>query len=223
MSITFFKDCQDSSRSYYRITRAINKIEKQEYVRIKNDTKKGRAAALKKAQLIDEKLANWQRSIKALKDLKGESLILSNGKVIGLQIQFRKRYETRIDIEFKIRVKLPDKKPIYRSLSIKLWGLEEAYKRAIHIICKLKNIDINGHRYQMMMDCLPNYYEDYYHNPLYQKETNPLEETPIIETQTKKDDLKSSKEDKEDFLPSLESEIEKFLSNKKNKVISGRG
>ena len=134
MSITYFKDSKDSSRSYYRITRAINGIEKQEYVRIKSPTEKGKAAALKKAKAIDEKLANWQRSIRALKDLKGENLVLPNGKVIGLQLQYRKRIENRIDIEFKLRVKLPDTPPYYRSVSIKRWGLEGAFKKAIHII-----------------------------------------------------------------------------------------
>jgi hypothetical protein len=221
MSITYFKDAKDSSRSYYRITRAINGIEKQEYVRIKNPTEKGKAAALKKAKAIDEKLANWQRSIRALKNLKGENLVLPNGKVIGLQLQYRKRIENRIDIEFKLRVKLPETPPYYRSVSIKRWGLEGAFKKAIHIICELKNIETRGERYQMMMDCLPNYYEDYYLNPDCPEKMP--ESLPRQAEQPARDTVEHQEHITEtEYVPSLISDIQKFLSKKKEKIISGR-
>ena len=73
----------------------------------------------------------------------------------------------------------------------------------------------------MMMDCLSNYYEDYYLNPDCPEK---MPETLRKRTVQQPEEAKEYQEEKTEteYVPSLISDIQKFLSKKKEKIISGR-
>ncbi|RMF16496.1 MAG: hypothetical protein D6758_07810 [Gammaproteobacteria bacterium] len=161
MGITVFKDSADSTRTYLRITRAINGKEQQRYVRVEGNTKAAMQKAMKKAREIDQRLAQWQAAVRHLMTLRGERLIHEDGSIVGLQLQVRDREARGPSIEFKIRVKLPDKPAIFKSVSINRYGFDTAFDMALQRICELRDIPEDADAYAKMKACKDWYKERY--------------------------------------------------------------
>lgn len=157
MGITVFKDNADSSRTYLRITRAINGKEQQRYVRINGSTKTAMQEAMTEARKIDEQLKDWQEEERHSKALKGESLVHEDGTIVGLQLQRREREGRKPATEFKIRVKLPDQPAVFKSVSVDRYGFDEAFKKSIERICELRDLGLESEAYQRMAACSDSY------------------------------------------------------------------
>ncbi|GAA3963779.1 hypothetical protein [Allohahella marinimesophila] len=161
MGITVFKDKADSSRSYLRITRAVDGEEQQHYVRVNGTTKKAMREAMAEAEALDAELARWQADRKAEKEATGESFIHDRGHVLGLQLQKREREGRKDAIEFKLRVKPEGSPPVYSSVSVDKYGFEEAFKRSIDRLCEVRGIDTKSPVAKKLSASLPIYRERY--------------------------------------------------------------
>lgn len=157
MGITVFKDNADSTRTYLRITRAINGKEQQRYVRVEGNSKAAMQKAMAEARKIDQRLQEWQQAVRHLLALNGESLIHDDGTIVGLQLQRRERAGRKPATEFKIRVKLPDKPAFFKSVSVDRYGFEEAFRMAVERICELRDLGTDAEAYQRMLQCIDAY------------------------------------------------------------------
>ncbi len=161
MGITVFKDNADSSRTYLRITRAINGKEQQRYVRVNGSSKAAMQKAMAEAKKIDQRLQEWQKAVRQLMAINGESLVHEDGTIVGLQLQKRNRDGRKPATEFKIRVKIHDKPPIFKSVSVDRYGFEEAFARSVARICELRDLGTDSEAYQRMLGCIDAYREKY--------------------------------------------------------------
>ncbi len=161
MGITVFKDSNDSSRTYLRITRAINGREQQRYVRVDGPSKAAMKRAMKEAKEIDQRLQQWQTAVRELIALSGDNLIHEDGTVVGLQLQTRHREGRKPATEFKIRVKLPDRKPLFKSVSVDKHGFDEAYELAITRICELRGLSDQSEAFDKLIQCKDAYLDKY--------------------------------------------------------------
>lgn len=159
MGITVFKDKADSSRTYLRITRAINGKEQQRYVRVSGSSKSAMQRAMAEARKIDENLKQWQKSVRQLRAMQGESLVHDDGTIVGLQLQRREREGRKPATEFKIRVKMPDKAAVFKSVSVDRYGFDEAFKLAVERICELRDLGNESEAYERMLGCIDAYRE----------------------------------------------------------------
>ncbi|MCG8613663.1 MAG: hypothetical protein MI864_24390 [Pseudomonadales bacterium] len=137
MGITVFKD---GERRYFRVTKAWNGKEHQVYVRIGRSEKK----ALKEAHKVEADLELRRKAYIERKKLSGEGLIHEDGRIVGLQLQTRHREGRKPCTEFKIRVKEPDKKAIFKSVSVNSHGLEVAFDKAVEKICDIRDIALGS-------------------------------------------------------------------------------
>lgn len=161
MGITVFKDSNDSSRTYLRITRAINGREQQRYVRVEGASKAAMNRAMKQAKEIDQRLQQWQSAVRELITLSGDNLIHEDGTIVGLQLQTRYRDGRKPATEFKLRVKMPDKKPLFKSVSVDKHGFDDAFTLAVKRLCDLRNLSEDSEAYRRLMNCREAYLEKY--------------------------------------------------------------
>ncbi|ABC33323.1 MULTISPECIES: hypothetical protein [Hahella] len=161
MGITVFKDSSDSTRTYLRITRAINGREQQRYVRVEGASKSAMKRAMKEAKEIDQRLEQWQSAVRQLMMLKGDTLIHEDGTILGLQLQTRHREGRKPATEFKLRVKLPGRKPLFKSVSVDKHGFEKAFELSVKRICELRGITEDSEAYGKMLMCIDAYKEKY--------------------------------------------------------------
>jgi len=161
MGITVFKDSNDSSRTYLRITRAINGREQQRYVRVDGTSKAAMKRAMKEANEIDQRLEQWQSAVKELISLSGENLIHEDGTVVGLQLQTRHREGRKPATEFKIRVKLNDHEPLFKSVSVDKFGFDEAFELSVKRICELRNLSEDSEAYSRLLNAKEAYRKKY--------------------------------------------------------------
>jgi len=161
MGITVFKDSNDSSRTYLRITRAINGREQQRYVRVDGNSKAAMKRAMKEANEIDQRLEQWQSAVKELIALSGENLIHEDGTIVGLQLQTRHRQGRKPATEFKIRVKLNDHPPLFKSVSVDKFGFDEAFEISIKRICELRNLSEDSEAFSRLISAKEAYRKKY--------------------------------------------------------------
>ena len=161
MGITVFKDSNDSSRTYLRITRAINGREQQRYVRVESPSKAAMKRAMNEAKEIDQRLQQWQTAVRELIALSGDNLIHEDGTVVGLQLQTRHREGRKPATEFKLRVKMPDSRPLFKSVSVDKHGFDDAYELAISRICELRGLSDQSEAYTKLMQCKDAYLQKY--------------------------------------------------------------
>jgi hypothetical protein len=128
---------QDGDRQYYRITKAWNGKEVQQYVRIGRN----RDAAWRKAQQVEEGLAQRQRAALTRKRMDGSGILNPDGHVTGLQLLYRTRAGRTPWFEFKLRVKEPGKPVRFRTVSISSHGFIDAFELSVAGICELRDID----------------------------------------------------------------------------------
>lgn len=161
MGITVFKDSNDSSRTYLRVTRAINGREQQRYVRVDGSSKAAMKRAMKEAKEIDQRLEQWQSAVKELISLSGDNLIHEDGTIVGLQLQTRHREGRRPATEFKIRVKLNDSEPLFKSVSVDKFGFDEAFELSVKRICEMRNLGEESEAFGKLMDAKEAYRKKY--------------------------------------------------------------
>ena len=161
MGITVFKDNSESSRTYLRITRAINGREQQRYVRVEGTSKLAMKQAMKEARDIDQRLEQWQVAVKDLISLRGDNLIHEDGTIVGLQLQTRHREGRKPATEFKIRVKLNGGAPLFKSVSVDRYGFDEAFKVAINRICELRNLSRESEAFGRLLEAKEAYQQKY--------------------------------------------------------------
>jgi hypothetical protein len=159
MGITVFKDSSDSSRTYLRVTRAINGKEQQRYVRVAGKSKTAMQKAMAEAKEIDLRLQQWQKAVRHLMAMQGESLIHDDGTIVGLQLQRREREGRKPATEFKIRVKLADKPPYFKSVSVDKYGFENAFRMSVERICELRDLAKDTEAHEKMLKCIDAYKE----------------------------------------------------------------
>ncbi|MBK8971137.1 MAG: hypothetical protein IPM37_07100 [Hahellaceae bacterium] len=157
MGITVFKDSSDSSRTYLRVTRAINGKEQQRYVRVNGKSKAAMQKAMAEAKDIDQRLQQWQKAVRQLMAMQGESLIHEDGTIVGLQLQRREREGRKPATEFKIRVKLNDKPAFFKSVSVDKYGFETAFGMSVERICELRDLPPDSEACQKMLACIDAY------------------------------------------------------------------
>ena len=222
MGITVFKDSADSTRTYLRITRAINGKEQQRYVRVEGNSKAAMQKAMKKAREIDQRLAQWQAAVRHLMTLRGERLIHEDGSIVGLQLQVRDREARGPSIEFKIRVKLPDKPAVFKSVSVNRYGFDTAFDMALERICELRDIPQDSEAmekmkaarafYKKKYDAIPNKPEPRYAPP---KKAAPPGSRKRGKQHAPEDDKGDGLLDQ--FTGWLKEEVERFASSKLRK------
>jgi hypothetical protein len=161
MGITVFKDSNDSARTYLRITRAINGREQQRYVRVEGSSKAAMKRAMKQASEIDQRLEQWQSAVKELISLSGDNLIHDDGTIVGLQLQTRHREGRKPATEFKIRVKLNDSEPLFKSVSVDKFGFDEAFDLSVRRICELRNLSEESEAFSKLLNAKEAYRNKY--------------------------------------------------------------
>jgi hypothetical protein len=161
MGITVFKDSNDSTRTYLRITRAINGREQQRYVRVEGSSKAAMKRAMKQASEIDQRLEQWQSAVKELISLSGDNLIHDDGTIVGLQLQTRHREGRKPATEFKIRVKLNDSEPLFKSVSVDKFGFDEAFDLSVRRICELRNLSEESEAFSKLLNAKEAYRNKY--------------------------------------------------------------
>ena len=142
-----------------RITRAINGKEQQRYVRVAGKSKTAMQKAMAEAREIDQRLQQWQKAVRHLMAMQGESLIHEDGTIVGLQLQRREREGRNPATEFKIRVKLADRPPYFKSVSVDKYGFEEAFRMSVERICELRDLAKDTEAFQKMLGCIDAYRE----------------------------------------------------------------
>jgi hypothetical protein len=153
MGITLFTD---GDRRYYRVTKAWNGKEHQVYVRVgKNEEK-----ALKEAKKVEEDLEVRRKAYIQKKKLSGEDIFHEDGRIVGLQLQVRHREGRKPCTEFKIRVKEPDQKAQFKSVSVNAHGVEEAFESAVEKICEMRDLNKGGDVHKKMLETKSRYLED---------------------------------------------------------------
>ncbi len=153
MGITLFTD---GDRRYYRVTKAWNGKEHQVYVRVgKNEDK-----AMKEARKVEEDLEVRRKAYIQKKKLSGEDIFHEDGRIVGLQLQVRHREGRKPCTEFKIRVKEPDKKALFKSVSVNAHGVEDAFERAVDKICEMRDLSLGGDVHKKMLSAKKHYVED---------------------------------------------------------------
>lgn len=139
---------------YYKIARTWNKIERQEYIRIRKNIE----IAYKEAVIRDNKLAERQRAYATLIKLTGEYYIHKNGEIVGLCKHTYKRKgrpETQV---FKLRVQTEQKtKPYMTTISIDHHGFDQAYQLAIDKICGWHEIAPASNTRKIMLEAKLHY------------------------------------------------------------------
>ncbi len=178
MGITVFKDSSDSTRTYLRITRAINGKEQQRYVRVEGTSKAAMKRAMKEAKEIDQRLEQWQTAVKQLIALSGDNLIHEDGTIVGLQLQTRFRDGRRPATEFKIRVKLNDQPPLFKSVSVDKYGFDEAFQISVNRICEMRNLSEESEAFDKLMAAKEAYLEKH-------KESEPSDKMRLVSSRRK--------------------------------------
>ena len=135
MSITLFKD---GTREYFRITRAWDGKEHQDYVRIE----KNREKAYQKALEIDNRLKKGQDAFLLRQQISAERYFHNDGKIVGLSKVYNRRKGRTPAWEFKLRIKVPnEKRARFTTISIDRHGIDKAFSLAIDKICEWNGLD----------------------------------------------------------------------------------
>lgn len=201
MGITLFTD---GDRRYYRVTKAWNGKEHQVYVRIgKNDEK-----AMKEAKKVEDDLEVRRKAYIQKKKLSGEDVFHEDGRIVGLQLQVRHREGRKPCTEFKIRVKEPDQKAQFKSVSVNAHGVESAFEKAVEKISEMRDISVDGDVFKSMLKAKVHYVED----------AKKLAGITVEGVSSEIDMLDSGKEKSVGIFDQLKSSMQDFLKKQTNQT-----
>jgi hypothetical protein len=147
-------DHQYGELSYFRVFRAWDGEEHQEYVRIK----RSRDAAYKKALEIDARLAKAQKAFTAEQALSTSYHIRSNGQIRGLRRVLVKRKGRSPAEVFELRINVPWEEEIRRTtISIAVHGEHKAFLLAVEKICEWYGLKVKSELGQCLQASLSAY------------------------------------------------------------------
>jgi len=101
------------------------------------------------AKARDKELLAWQTEYQQQTDAANPVKFHADGRIVGLTRQQQQTNELNIDI-FKLRIRLPDGSISWGSISIELYGFEEAFSQALERIVELLEINKRTKIYRQM-------------------------------------------------------------------------
>ena len=101
------------------------------------------------AKARDKELLTWQAEHQQQMDAANPVKFHADGRIVGLTRQQQQTNELNIDI-FKLRIRLPDGSISWGSISIELYGFEEAFSQALERIVELLEINKRTKIYRQM-------------------------------------------------------------------------
>lgn len=111
--------------------------------------------ALAKAR--DKELSEYQTEFQNEQKLANPVKFHSDGRIIGLSRQ-QQKINTRIVDLFKLRIKLPDGSISWGSISIDLYGFDDAFEYALQRIVDLLDINKRTRIYRLMKQSRDSYF-----------------------------------------------------------------
>ena len=184
---------------YFKVARAWNSIERQEYIRIRNNDEKAYQEAVK----LDKKFAERQWAYNELIKMSGEIYFHKNGGIVGLGLGIDSKSLKPV---FKLRIQTPHRKqPYMTSISIAYHGFDKAFQKAIDKICAWHQLPDDHKVRGMMLDAAAHYQPE--------KEAKSADVVPIVEEKAKESS------DLEEIEKKLLAEIEDF--NQRRHIIRG--
>lgn len=148
MSITRMKY---GDLEYFKVARAWNSIERQEYIRIRNNDEKAYQEAVK----LDKKLAERQWAYNELIRMSGDIYFHKNGTIVGLGLGVDSKSLKPV---FKLRIQTPHRKqPYMTSVSIAYHGFDKAFQMAIDKTCAWHQLPEDHKVRGMMLDAKAHY------------------------------------------------------------------
>ncbi len=184
---------------YFKVARAWNSIERQEYIRIRNNEEKAYQEAVK----LDKKLAERQWAYNELIRMSGEIYFHKNGRIVGLCLGEDSKSHKPV---FKLRIQTSHRKqPYMTSISISYHGFDKAFQMAVDKICAWHQLPEDHKVRGMMLDAKAHYQ---------QSESKP--EATVVDISPEKTEPSS---DLEEIEKKLLAEIEDF--NQRRHIIRG--